>query len=203
MRLRLDVRDLVLASWRVERESVARTLPPGLEPVDVDGEQLASLVAFRCVGGRLGRLPVPPFSQLNVRTYVRFRGEPAVFFLRAHVTWAGMGGALFGAPYRPTRLGVGPGRVRARGIGVDVRYATEGPGEPAALARHELGLFEAAGVRSFRIRRGAADWFRARPVERPRADVLLALGFDVREPASLFSAPHASFETDVPPRRIG
>ena len=202
MRLALAVRDLLLASWRTDRESVVRTLPAGLEPADVDGEYLVSLVALRYSGGRLGSLPVPPFSQLNVRTYVSYGDEPAVFFLRAHVTLAGMGGALFGAPYRPARLRFAPGHAEAPALGVSIGYRPDGPGDPRELARHELGLFEAAGLRAFRIRRGPAAWSRALPTEEPRADVLLALGFDLAEPPALLYAEDASFETDVPPRRI-
>jgi hypothetical protein len=202
MRLSLRVRDLLLASWKAKRESVSRLLYPGLEPATVDGEYLVSIVALTNAGGRIGRVPVLPFSQLNVRTYVSYRGEPAVYFLRTYVSWAGMGAAFFGAPHRPARLRFEQGRAEAPGIGLALRYRLGEPGVPGELGRHELGLFEAAGLRGFRIRRGPADWVRAAPVEEPRADVLLALGFEVTEAPTLFHAAHTSFETDVPPRRL-
>ena len=201
MRLVLRVRHLVLASWKTDRESVERALYPGLVPAPVDGDYLVSLLALRFAGGRLGRVPVPAFSQLNVRTYVAYRGEPAVFFLRAYVTAAGMGGAFFGAPFRPARLAFEEGRAESGALGLSIRYRPVGPGEPGELGRDELGLFEAAGLRAFRIRRDPASWARAELAEPARADVLLSHGFDVARNPALFYSADTSFETDVPPRR--
>lgn len=202
MRLAVRVRDLVLASWRTDRASVERAVYPGLEPAAIEGEHLVSIVAFRHAAARLGRLPVPSFAQLNVRTYVSYEGEPAVFFLRAYVTLAGLGGALFGAPYRPARIRVRPGRVEAPAAGVSLAYRLSERAQPGALGRHELGLFESAGLRALRIRRGAGEWLRGEPTEDARADVLLALGFELAGKPALFYASEASFETDVPPRKL-
>jgi uncharacterized protein YqjF (DUF2071 family) len=74
VRLSLTVPELVVASWKTDRESVVRAVHPGLEPATVAGDHLVSVVALRVGGGRLARLPLPPFSQLNVRTYVTFEG---------------------------------------------------------------------------------------------------------------------------------
>jgi uncharacterized protein YqjF (DUF2071 family) len=202
VRLSLRVRDLLLASWVTDPERVARTLPRGLEPEPVDGHHLVTIAALRYTGGRLGALPVPPFSQLNVRAYVRHEGGPAVFFLMTRVTPAGMGGALLGAPYRPTRIRLGPGSVRAPGIGVSIAYVPGAPAGASALTAHEVGLFEAAGLRAFQIHRGAAEWRLADPVGPVRADPLLALGFDVSAPPELLYAESAGFEAELPPRRV-
>jgi len=202
MRLRLEIRDLLLASWETDRESVERALPPELEPADVEGRFLVTAVCLRARGGRLGRLPVPPFSQLNVRTYCTWEGEPAVFFVRAHVTPLGMGGALLGAPYRPSLLRLRKGFARAPGLGFSLRYELRGEAEPGLLGGHQLGIFEAGGLRAFRVRRGPASWHAAEPVRPGRSDVLLALGFDVRGAPELLYAPETSFETDVPARRL-
>ena len=202
MRLVLAVRDLLLASWKTDRESVARVLPPGVAPADVEGDDLVSVVALRYGGGRLGAIPVPPFAQLNVRTYALFDGEPAVFFLRAYVTAAGMAGALFGAPYRPARLRLSEGRADAPGMGLSIAYRCTGPGAPGALGRHDLALFEAGGLRSFRVVRGHAEWTRAVPLNEPRADVLLALGFRLAGFHSLLHTGSTSFAVELPPRRV-
>jgi Uncharacterized conserved protein (COG2071) len=200
--LSLAVRDLVIASWETRRETVAPLLPPGFEPVEVDGKHLVSIVTYRVENGRLGRLPVPSFSQLNVRVYTRVEEEPAVFFVSARVTPFGLGGALFGAPYRPARLRFRRGQADAPGLGFSLRYVTAGPGHPQALGGHELGLFEAAGIRSFRIQRGEALWEDAVATEPATADVLLALGFDVHADPALLYAERASFDTILPPRKL-
>ena len=98
MLLRHHVRDLVLASWETDADRVARVLPAGLEPATVNGRHLVTIAALRWDGGRLGLLPVPHFTQVNVRVYARHRGETAVVFLALRVTPLGMGGALLVAP---------------------------------------------------------------------------------------------------------
>jgi uncharacterized protein YqjF (DUF2071 family) len=201
--LSLRVRDLLLASWDADREQIARTLPPGVRPLAVDGRHLVSIAALRYAGGRLGALPVPPFSQLNVRTCVEHDGEPAVLFLLARVSAPGMLGALFGAPYRLARLRFARGSAEAPGLGVRLAYEPRGATEPTPLTEHLLGLFEAAGLRAFRIRRGPAVWQQADLVAPPHADPLLALGFDVSAPPSLLYAERTEFEAEVPPRRVG
>jgi hypothetical protein len=198
----LRVRDLVIASWETSRESVRNVLPAGLEPTEVDGRLLVSLVAFRVRGGRLGRIPILPFTQLNVRTYVTWKEEPAVFFVGTRVTAGGLPGRVLGAPSRQARLRVSGGSVRAAGLGVSLRFRVGGSADPGPLGRHELGLFEQDGLRAFRIQRGEAEWRRAEVIEPARADLLVALGLEpLGEPKLLFTA-RASFETEVPPRRV-
>ncbi len=202
MRLSLNVPELVLASWKTDRESVARAVHPAVEPTTVGGDYLVSLVGLRVGGGRVGRLPIVPFSQLNVRTYVAFGGERAVFFLRSYVSLAGLGGALLGAPFRVARIRLRPGRVETPGAGVSLAYRAAGLGAPGEIAAHEVGLYEAAGLRSFTVERGPVEWYRADPAGEPRADVLPALGFDVSGDPQIFYGRGASFELDVPPRSV-
>lgn len=202
MLLSLAVRDLLIASWEAEERAVARVLPAGLEPAEVDGSHLVSIVTYRVDNGRLGRLPVPRFSQLNVRVYTRHEADSAVFFVSTRVTPFGLGGALFGAPYRPARLRFRRGHAYAPGLGLSVRYVTAGPGYPQALGGHELGIFEAAGLRGFRIHRGEALWENAVATEPARADLLLALGFELRGDPTLLYAERASFDADLPPRKL-
>lgn len=203
MLLRHRVRDLVLASWETDAEHVARTLPAGLEPATVGGRHLVTIAALRWDGGRLGVVPVPRFSQINVRVYARHRGETAVVFLALRVTLLGMGGALFGFPVRPVRARVREGLVDANGFGVSLRYDRRDPAEPSELGSHELGLFEAAGLRELRVKRGEAAWEHAEPVGPVRADPLLALGFSVAGPPELRYAARAAFEAELPAGRVG
>jgi uncharacterized protein YqjF (DUF2071 family) len=201
--VRLDLRRLVLASWPVDPGAAARALPPGLRPALVDGESLVSVVGFRCVGGTVGRLPVVPFSQLNVRLYAEHDGEPAVFFLRSLVTAGGLPGFLIGAPYRLAWIRVREGEVSAPSQGLRIRYRVGlAEATPGLLGRHELGIFEERGVRAFRVERGPADWRHAEAVGAPRVDLLRALGFDVQGEPRVAYAPEASFESEAPPRRL-
>lgn len=202
MLLRHSVRDLLLASWEAEPEQVQALLPPGLTPGLVDGRHLVTIAALRWTRGRLGGLPLVPFSQLNVRVYARRGEETGVFFTTFRVTLPGLGGALFGVPVRPARLRVRPHLAEAPGLGVRIAYERGGPAEPSELGRHRLGLFEAAGTRAFRILRGEASWERAEPAEPVRADPLLALGFGLERPPMLLYAERASFEVELPPRRL-
>jgi Uncharacterized conserved protein (COG2071) len=202
VQVRLRARDLVIASWETSAESVRNVLPAGLEPTEVDGRLLVSIVAFHVQGGRLGGVPILPFAQLNVRTYVSWREEPAVFFLATRVTTGGLPGRALGAPYRQARVRVGEGSVRAAGLGVSLRFRAAGPADPGPLGRHELGLFENGGLRAFRIHRGDAEWRCAEAIEPARVDFLIALGFEPRGEPELLYAAHASFETKVPPERV-
>jgi Uncharacterized conserved protein (COG2071) len=198
-----DLRHLVLASWRLEPDAVARALPARLEPAEIDGESLVSLVGFRCVGGQVGRIPIVPFSQLNVRVYVEHEGEPAVFFLRSLVTAGGLPGFILGAPYRLAWIRVRAGELSAPGQGVRLRY-TVGRAEatPGLLGRHELGIFEERGLRAFRVRRGPAEWRHAEAAAEPQVDLLRAFGFDVEGEPKLVYAPEASFDAEGPPTRL-
>jgi len=201
--LRHRARDLVLASWETDPELVARTLPAGLKPATVDGRHLVTLAALRWDGGRLGVLPIPRFSQVNVRVYARHGDETAVVFLAVRVTTFGMGGALLGFPVRPARARVREGLVDAGGFGVSLRYERRGPAGPSELGAHELGMFEAAGVRAFRIRRGEATWERGEAVGEVRADPLVALGFPIEGSPEIRYLARTSFEVELPPRRLG
>ena len=202
MQATLRVRDLVIASWETDRESLASALPEGIEAEEIAGRLLVSVVAFHVETGRVGPLPVVPFNQLNARTYVTWQGEPAVFFLGSRVTAGGLPGRLLGAPYKQARLRVGSGSVSAPGLGVWLSFRLADEAEPGLLGRHELGIFEQNGLRSFRIRRGEADWRKAELTEPARADFLFGVGLPPRGEPALLYAPHAVFETEVPPTRV-
>jgi hypothetical protein len=202
VRVTLRVRDLLIASWPAERRGIERALPEGLEPAEVDGRLLVSLVSFRVEGGRLGRLPVLPYSQLNARTYTSWSSEPAVFFLASRVTALGLPGRALGAPFQLARILVRSGSIRAPGLGLSLAYRVGEPAEVGSLGRHELGLFEARGLKAIRITRGAAEWGRAEPVEPVKADFLVALGFEPRGKPKLLYCARTEFAADIPPRRL-
>jgi len=160
------------------------------------------MVAFHVEGARLGRLPLLPFNQLNARTYATLEGEPAVFFVASRVTTGGLPARMLGAPYKQARIRVRAGSVTAPGLGVSLSFHVDGEAQPGPLGGHELGLFEKDGLRSFRIRRGEAEWKRAYLAAPASADFLLGVGLPPRgEPTLLYTA-HTVFETEVPPARV-
>jgi uncharacterized protein YqjF (DUF2071 family) len=209
MRLDTTVRDLLVATWYVPEVSVARTLPPGLEPALAgDGRALVSLVTLRNTAVRAGRRRAPSFSQLGVRTYVRLGPEPALLWLAVRVTPAGLAGVFFGLPLRPARIRVRAGEVVAKGSGVRLRYRTigEARGVPSAggtpLGVHEVALLVSAGLRRLASTHEPCAWQEAELLEPALAEPLLALGFDVGEPDSLLYAAETRFALDLPPVRI-
>jgi Uncharacterized conserved protein (COG2071) len=202
MQASLRIRDLLMTSWEADPGSLSTLLPAGLEPAPVDGRTLVSLVSFHVQGGRVGRLPVLPYTQLNARTYVTWEDEPAVFFIASRVTVGGLPGRLFGAPFRQARIRVRQGSVLAPGLGVSIPYRIRGPTDPGSLGRHELGLFEHGGLRAFRIRRGAADWLLGELTDRARADFLVALGVPTQGEPKLLYTRQTVFASAIPPERV-
>ncbi len=202
MHLSLHIRDLVVASWKLEREQAEGLLPEGLEPAPVDGVYLISLVAMRHQGGRMGGLRIPSFSQINVRTYVDHEHEDAVYFLLARVTVPGLVGVLLGAPYGPSRISVRPGAVDAPGLGVSLRYRVGEVTDSGPIGRHELGIFGRARLRAVRIDRSPAVWRSAEPVEAVRADPVLHFGLGVDDPPKLLYTDDAVLELEGRPRRL-
>jgi Uncharacterized conserved protein (COG2071) len=194
----LRVRDLLVASWETDRESVEKVLPRGLEALPTDGRFVVALAAFRVDGGRVGRFPVPPFTQLNVRTPVARNDEPAVFFVAARVTAGGLPAALLGAPFRYAHLRVRAGLVEAPGRGISVSYRVVAPLDPGP--QPEIGLYENDGLREFRINRGETAWQRAELVEPAELDFVVALGFHPRGEPELIYAARSSFAFEVPKR---
>lgn len=77
-------RDLLFAHWPIPVETI-RPLVPYELPVDsFDGTAWVGVVPFRMTGIRLRGLPPFPFAsafpELNVRTYVTYKGKPGVYF---------------------------------------------------------------------------------------------------------------------------
>ncbi len=77
--------DLLFAHWPVEPEALRPLIPASLDLDTFDGQAWVAVVPFHMSGIRLRRLPGIPtvshFAELNVRTYVTFKGGQAgVFF---------------------------------------------------------------------------------------------------------------------------
>jgi len=81
----MDWRDALFLHWRVDAEAMRRFIPPELDLDLYDAEAWISIVAFRITGARLRGTPpvaaLPPFDEINVRTYVRDGEKHGVWFL--------------------------------------------------------------------------------------------------------------------------
>jgi len=127
--------DLLFAHWPVDVERIRALTPAALELDLFDGRAWLGVVPFRMSGVRKIGAPALGFAEefleLNLRTYVRHRGEPGVWFfsLDAESALAVAGArALFHLPYFTARM-----RCHLREQGVfDYRSERAQPGAPSA-----------------------------------------------------------------------
>jgi len=78
-------RNVLFLHWEVSDRRLREILPESLELDRWHGSPWVSAVAFRLARVQLRGLPPIPlctdFLELNLRTYVRYRGEPGIYFL--------------------------------------------------------------------------------------------------------------------------
>ena len=71
--------------WPISPEVLRPFIPPALEIDTFDGEAWIGVVPFRMTGIRPRYLPSMPwvsaFAELNVRTYVKYKGQRGVWFM--------------------------------------------------------------------------------------------------------------------------
>ena len=125
--------DVLLLTFEAPADLIGRLVPAGVEPDRWNGRTHVSLVALGMRRVRLRGWPVPGFSahlQVNFRTYIRYRGEPGVWFIREFVPsrlLAAVAWLKFGEPF-----GTAPIRVRVEEQESSVRASYQ-------LERPELG----------------------------------------------------------------
>jgi hypothetical protein len=102
--------DLILLTFAVPDAVVRSLIPPQVEPDRWHGQTHVSLVALRMRELRLLGWRVPGFTahpQVNFRTYIRYRGEPGVWFIRELVPSrlvAAVARWVYGEPFRAIPL---------------------------------------------------------------------------------------------------
>jgi uncharacterized protein YqjF (DUF2071 family) len=176
-------RPLFLADW-LDAIFIHFALPPEILqphvpfPLDLcDGAAFVSLVAFTqqrlrpALGGRIAALLAAPLSEhpfLNLRTYVRVNGEPAIQFLAEWIPnrlAVAIGPPTYGLPYHLARLNCGRrgeayvGTVECRGRSLS--YMTRPTqdrcdGDPAVA----LDAFLIERYAAWTMRQGVARRFR-------------------------------------------
>ena len=120
--LRMRWLDLLFAHWPVDAAALRQRIPAELELETFEGQAWLGIVPFTMTDVSPRGLPAVPrfstFPEANVRTYVRHRGLPGVWFLSLDAdSWATVRGArrVFHLPYAHARM-------RSRRIGEDIAY---------------------------------------------------------------------------------
>lgn len=77
--------EVLFLHWAVQPELLKQFVPDALQIQSFKGQAWVSLVVFRLKNVRPRYLPpVPPISnvdEINIRTYVQFKGKPGIYFL--------------------------------------------------------------------------------------------------------------------------
>lgn len=161
--------------WPVDPARLEALVPDPLTLETYDGYAWIGVLPFVFVNAGLRGTPSllrTAFAELNVRTYVRWRGDPGVYFLRIELgkPWlAATLGRTTRMPIEPARMTVGAGEDRvgfvsrgpARpGVGVGTNGADSPPDVPA----HFAITYEATGEPSRPEPGSLAHWL----VERRR-----------------------------------
>jgi uncharacterized protein YqjF (DUF2071 family) len=101
--------NLLFAHWPVHADSIRRLIPDLVEVDTFDGFAWLGVVPFHMSGVRPRYVPVPlAFPELNVRTYVKYRGKSGVWFFSLDAaSWLSVRAARWlGLPYYDARMAV-------------------------------------------------------------------------------------------------
>jgi uncharacterized protein YqjF (DUF2071 family) len=155
---------LLFAHWPADPAAVGALLPRGVEPDVRDGRAWVALVAFVMTRTRSPLAPavrLASIPELNVRTYVRVGGIPAVWFLSldaASPFFANLGRALYGLRYHIADMTAVADGARVHYLsnrGGAMFAATYAPvGAPARAAKGTLEHFLVERYRLFAERAG-------------------------------------------------
>jgi uncharacterized protein YqjF (DUF2071 family) len=137
--------DLLFAHWPIAPDDMSLLVPAPLEVDLFDGKAWAGVIPFHMSGIRGRGLPPMPgcraFPELNVRTYVRYKGILGVYFFSLD---AGSIAAVWGAratyslPYYLARMQVTANEREISYTSSRVRVAAEFQGSYAPVAAIEL-----------------------------------------------------------------
>lgn len=147
-------RDLLFAHWPIPTEVLRPLVPAELELDEFDGSAWLGLTPFRLSGLRLRLLPAVPgistFPEMNLRTYVRPKDKPGIFFfsLDAANALAVLGARLgYALPYFNASM-----RMRAEGDWT--HYSSRRSGGDAEF----VGRYRPVGP-PFRASPGSLEYF--------------------------------------------
>jgi uncharacterized protein YqjF (DUF2071 family) len=144
--------DILFAHWPFDPAVLRPLVPSALEIQERDGSAWVSVVALRMAHLRirdLGWLPLlESFPELNLRTYVTYRGRPGVWFLRieaSNLIAVEVARKIFDAPYVHSPLtmthDVTPTAFTCGEDGCVARLEYAPNGNPVRLAPNSLEEF--------------------------------------------------------------
>jgi Uncharacterized conserved protein (COG2071) len=197
----------LLTTWEAEPEQIKAHLPVGFEPIAAGRSAIVAVACFRNRLARLGVLPVPPYGEIDLRTFVVDRdGAPAVFLLDFFVPAVGLAAAPFGVPVKVARIRVSAGSVSAPSIGVAARCSI---GKPVALGEHEAALSAKSAaywLNNGRLRRMLGGyhgivWKQATLDPAAHFAPVARLGLDPGRPGRALYADRAELRAALPARR--
>ncbi len=226
--MRAQLQDVAVTTFTTDGHGLAARLPPGVEPwvVPADGGEcaLVSAVSFRLRDVRVGpvRWPGLDCGHVDYRAYVRFDGDPAVWFLGAAMAsrlsfflrrlwsmpWHRATVDLTAGERYGLRVVDGAADVELRARPPDGRApsALEGfasPGEAdALLVNPTVGLFAGRrGVRRYEVHHAPLEG-RVMVPETARIGLFERLGLVAPEqpPHSVLALPDFAISVRLPPR---
>lgn len=113
-----DWESVTFVHWRYPPAQIADLLPPGVEVDTIDGAAWVGLTPFWLQAAMLPLVarPAVAATEINVRTYVRVRGRPGIWFLSLELDKPMVAKSLRGLlrlPYRTSQIAVEhrPGQV--------------------------------------------------------------------------------------------
>lgn len=166
--------DAVFLHWRVEAEEIQPFVPEELEVDLFDGHPWVSLVAFTMERIRPRHLPAfPPvssFFEINIRTYVRYRGKAGVYFLSIEggkylSCWVAK--TLSGLPYRYSKMNRERGHLSSVNAQYGDRFAARFRVRDQLMDKSDLDLWLTERYALFQDTPGVINAFDIHHVEWP------------------------------------
>jgi uncharacterized protein YqjF (DUF2071 family) len=207
----VSLQDVCFLSWEVPDYAIAAILPDGLEADTYEGKCYISAVALRAEGMHFRGLPPLPgagsYVELNLRTYVKHRGERGIWFISVDGTPGDMfeflARHMFRIPYHESVMDLTPGTPMAftstrpdddAKAAFDLRYTVD---ESSPAAEPAPGSFE-----EFICKRDLAfsTWLGLKlqlEVRHPQWTVQPVTGVQV-DATALFEAAHLSAPAGAP-----
>jgi uncharacterized protein YqjF (DUF2071 family) len=194
--LTVTARDVLFAHWPVDPAAVGAVVADPLTVATRDGTAWLTAVVLEMTGVELAglRSPTRPFSQINLRTYVRHAGDLGVYFLSldaGDALAARAGREVWSLPFHAA-----DGEVRHRGDTVVVRSRRRSDG--ARFDTH----YTPAGEPSPADPGSRADYLVERHRYYVETDDGIAAGEIERDPWQL-SAVDAAVRTNTLPQAAG